>query len=92
MVPVAYAGSEGSDKKIANALTAHIHIEGMKMKVHALILGNIAPLSGCEFKNSKALKMIATSLNPQVCRLCYMRRSACAPHSLISTFVSRTKH
>ena len=29
------------------------------MKVHALILGNIAPLSGCEFKNSKALEMIA---------------------------------
>ena len=63
------------------------------MKVHALILGNIAPLSGCEFKNSKALDMIATSPNslylPHVCRLCYMQRSACAPHSLISTFVSR---
>ena len=27
------------------------------MKVHALILGNIAPLSGCEFKNSKALHL-----------------------------------
>ena len=25
-------------------------------------------------------------------RLCYMRRTACAPHSLISTLVSRTKH
>ena len=23
------------------------------MKVHALILGNIAPLSGCEFKSSR---------------------------------------
>ena len=44
-------------RKIASALTAYIHIEGMKMKVHALILGNIAPLSGCEFKNSKALEM-----------------------------------
>ena len=31
------------------------------MNVHALILGNIAPLSGCEFKNSKALEMIVTS-------------------------------
>ena len=27
------------------------------MKVHALIFGNIAPLSGCEFKNSKALPL-----------------------------------
>ena len=33
------------------------------MKVHALILGNIAPLSGCEFKNSKALKMVTTPQN-----------------------------
>ena len=57
------------------------------MKVHAIILGNIAPLSGCEFKNSKALH-----LGIRFIRLCYMRRSACAPHSLISTFVSRTKH
>ena len=31
------------------------------MKVHALILGNIDPLSGCEFKTSIALEMIATS-------------------------------
>ena len=56
MVPIAYASSEGSDepahpRKIASALTAHIHIEGMLMKVHALILSNIASLSG----NSKAL-------------------------------------
>ena len=34
MVPIAYASSEGSDEpahpwKIASALTAHIHIEGM---------------------------------------------------------------
>ena len=56
MVPIAYANSEGSDEpahpwKIASALTAHIHTEGMKMKVHTLILGNIAPLSGYEFKS-----------------------------------------
>ena len=93
MVLIAYASSEGSDepahpRKIASALTAHIHNEGA--------------CSGCEFKISKALEMIGTSRNslylPHVCRsmviprLCYMRRSACAPHSLISTFVSRTKH
>ena len=58
MVPIAYASSEGSDepahpRKIASALTAHIHIEETKLKVHVLISGNIAPLSGCEFKNSK---------------------------------------
>ena len=29
------------------------------MKVHALIFGNIAPLSCCEFKNSNALEMIS---------------------------------
>ena len=96
MVPVAYASSEGSDeparpRKIASATHRRNVDEGA-----AIILGNIAPLSGCEFKNSKALKMIATSQNslylPHVCRLCYMRRSACAPYSLISTFVSRTKH
>ena len=71
------------------------------MRVHVLILGNIAPLSGCEFKNSKALEMIAksrefalftTRLYMYVPPLCYIRGSACAPHSLISTFVSRTKH
>ena len=89
MVPIAYASSEGSDKpvhlrKITSALTAHIHNEGA--------------CRGCEFKISKALEMIGTSRNslylPHACRsilLCYMRRSACAPHSLISTFVSRTK-
>ena len=58
MVPIAYASSEGSDepahpRKIASALTAHIHIEGMYLKVHVLISGNIAPQSGCKFKNSK---------------------------------------
>ena len=41
---------------------------------HILILGNIAPLSGCEFKNSKALE-IATSRNllylPHVFRCMY---------------------
>ena len=87
MVPIAHASSEGSDepvhpRKIASALTAHIHNEGA--------------CRGCEFIISKALEMIGTSRNslylPHVCRLCYMRRSACAPHSLISTFVSRTKH
>ena len=41
MVPIAYASSEGSGepahpRKITSALTAHIHIEGMQMKVHAL--------------------------------------------------------
>ena len=42
------------------------------MKMHVLILGNIAPLSGCEFKNSTALEMIAKSRNslclPHICR------------------------
>ena len=42
------------------------------MKVHALTLGNIAPLSGYEFKNNKALEVIAASQNslylPHVCR------------------------
>ena len=38
MVPIAYASSEGSDKpahprKIASALTAHIHNEGCKFKI-----------------------------------------------------------
>ena len=45
------------------------------MKVHALILGNKAPLSDCEFKNSKALEMVATSRDslylPHVCRCMY---------------------
>ena len=46
MVPIAYASSEGSDKpehprKIASALTAHIHNEGA--------------CRGCEFKISKAI-------------------------------------
>ena len=45
MVPIAYASSEGSDqhahpRKIASALTAHIHNEGA--------------CRGCEFKISKA--------------------------------------
>ena len=38
MVPIAYASSEGSDKpahprKIASALTAHIHNEGCEFKI-----------------------------------------------------------
>ena len=62
MVPIAYASSEGSDepahpRKIASALTAHIHNEGA--------------CRGCEFKISKALEMIGTSQNllylPHVC-------------------------
>ena len=31
------------------------------MELQALILGNIAPPSGCDFKNSKALEMIDIS-------------------------------
>ena len=66
MVPIAYASSEGSDKpahprKIASALTAHIHNEGA--------------CRGCEFKISKAIEMIGTSRNslylPHVCRSMY---------------------
>ena len=63
MVPIAYARSEGSDEpahpqKIASALTAHIHNEGA--------------CSGCEFKISKALEMIGTSLYLQrTCRSMY---------------------
>ena len=49
IIPIAYASSEGSDepahpRKIASALTAHIHNEGA--------------CRGCEFKISKALEMI----------------------------------
>ena len=52
MLPIAYASSEGSDepahpRKIASALTAHIHNEGA--------------CRGCEFKISKAIEMIGTS-------------------------------
>ena len=66
MVLIAYASSEGSDetahpRKIASALTAHIHNEGA--------------CRGCEFKISKALEMIGTSRNslylPHVCRSIY---------------------
>ena len=54
MVLIAYASSEGSDqpahpRKIASALTAHIH--------------NESACRGCEFKISKALEMIQTSRN-----------------------------
>ena len=66
MVPIAYASSEGSDepahpRKIASALTAHIH--------------NESACRTCEFKISKALEMIGTSRNslylPHVCRSKY---------------------
>ena len=39
--------------------------------MHALILGNIAPLSGCEFKNSKALTSRNSLYLPHVCRCMY---------------------
>ena len=89
VVPIAYANSEGSDepahpRKIASVLTAHIHNRR-----------NIdeGACRGCEFKISKALEMtghlrIRFIYHTSVC--CYMRRSACAPDSLISTFVSKT--
>ena len=66
MVFIAYASSEGSDepahpRKIASALTAHIH--------------NESACRGCEFKISKALEMIRTSrillYLPHVCRNMY---------------------
>ena len=63
MVPITYASNEGSDepahpRKIASA---------MQMKVHALILGNIAPLSGCEFKNGKSRHLgICSIYHPSV--------------------------
>ena len=66
MVPIAYASSEGSDepahpRKIASALTAHIHNEGA--------------CRGCDFKISKAIEMIGTSRNSlyllHVCRSMY---------------------
>ena len=62
MVPIAYASSEGSDepahpRKIASALTAHIHNEGA--------------CRGCEFKISKALEMIGSLYLPHVCRSMY---------------------
>ena len=52
MLPITYASSEGSDepahpRKIASALTAHIHNEGA--------------CRGCEFKISQAIEMIGTS-------------------------------
>ena len=61
MLPIAYASSEGSDepalpRKIASALTAHIHNEGA--------------CRGCEFKISRAIEMIGTS-GIHVCRSMY---------------------
>ena len=81
MVPIAYASSEGSDepahpRKIASALTAHIHNEGA--------------CRGCEFKIDDVSR---NSLYlPHVCRSVYPDFVTCEPHSLISTFVSGTKH
>ena len=81
MVPIAYASSEGSDepahpRKIASALTAHIHNEGA--------------CRGCEFKIDDVSR---NSLYlPHVCRSVYPDFVTCEPRSLISTFVSGTKH
>ena len=75
MVPHAYANSEGSGepahpRKIASALTAHIHNRR-----------NIdeGACRGCEFKISKALEMIGTSQNslylPHICMLLHAKIS-----------------
>ena len=67
MVPIAYANTEGSDepahqRKIASALTAHIHNRR-----------NIdeGACRGCEFKISKALEMIGTSRNSHLYVDCF---------------------
>ena len=103
MVPIAYASSEGSDepahpRKIASALTAQNVAEGACLNIS----GNIAPLSGCEFKNSKVKPlMIATSQNIRF--IYHTSVDACTPtllHAKInlrtaqsySAFVSRRKH
>ena len=62
MVPIAYASSEGSDepahpRKIASALTAHIH--------------NESACRGCEFKISKARASWNSLYFPHVCRSMY---------------------
>ena len=89
MVPIAYASSEGSAEpahpwKIASALTAHIHIEGMWL--HVLISGNIAPLSGCEFKNSK-VKSLRWSRHLRIRFIYHMSVDACTP-TLLHTKIS----
>ena len=57
------------------------------MKVHVLILGNIDPLSGCEFKNSKALEIITTRLQMYVPDF-----ATCKDQPAHRTVLSRTKH
>ena len=61
------------------------------MKVHALILGNIAPLSGCEFKNSKVLHLGIRCIYHMSVDIVTCEDQP-AHRSLISTFDSRTKH
>ena len=56
------------------------------MKVHALILGNIAPLSGCEIKNSKVLEMEFALVDLITCE------DQPAPRTVSSAPFSRTKH
>ena len=83
MVPMAYASSEGSDepahpRKIASALTAHIHNEGA--------------CCGCEFKISKAIEMSGTSRKslylPHVCRSMYPDFVTCEDQPVHCTFLS----
>ena len=76
MLPIAYASSEGSDepahpRKIASALTAHIHNEGA---------------CGCEFKISKAIEMIGTShMSVEVCTptLLHAKTSLCTTQTYL---------
>ena len=77
MVPIAYASSEGSDepahpRKIASALTAHIHNESACRACEFKISKALEMIG---FKISKALEMIGTSRNslylPHVCRSMY---------------------
>ena len=76
MVPIAYASSEGSDEPAHPRKIAHIHNEGA--------------CRGCEFKIDDVSR---NSLYlPHVCRSVYPDFVTCEPHSLISTFVSGTKH
>ena len=83
MVPIAYASSEGPDmpahpRKIASALTAHIHNEGA--------------CRGCEFKIPKAIEMIGTSRNslylPHVCRSMYLDFVTCEDQPAHRTVLS----
>ena len=84
MVPIAYASSEGSDepanrRKIASALTAHIH--------------NGGACRGCEFKISKAIEMIRDILEftfylPHVCRSMYPDFVTCEDQPVHCTVLS----